>query len=711
MVAEWSSSHTYDATDIVTNYKKVYECKPHPFSGWCNDYEPGVESALPGSGGVMIPWRDAWTEKGDCREIEMDFTTSLLDSSESVYDSELCATPIYGKGDVFSAKDRVMNEDAIYECNVPSWCSSSIKEYEPGRGTYWKLAWTLVQESLGCPDVTDDPASDAAVATLAADYPAPTSYPTKLGRAVYYGDFRTTSCQNINDLMQSTPDWLQEEDMFKSKEECCNEMFSWLPLKTCLGPNFVESNYVIGSRSPTLTPTMSPTTVPSSRPSVSISSVPSSSPSSTTELDSDSIHQLSAATPTPPTNEDKLTVTSTSINQSEPDANFLVEMLGWANVDMLPGESFVDIFSSTSSPVEESSQISELTLPIVSDATLSRNRRSANFGSNTVLAVDGEADNRYDSLLKFDVGMIDTTRNIESAVLRVYSQSSCLETTFTTTVDSDWDHAEVTWDTAPSARRGGVLFGAIKDVELNEWYEIDITTAIEWHGNSTNFSLGDSNDSFLSIRLASTEKSRCLYSSMESGAHAPVVAIKYLMHDVVADPKPAAGQFILLQADADSTISASQPTTVLSKEPTLMVEFDPFTRNIHDALIRFDLSKTGGTYPRSAILSLFSEISCKSAGTIATTSGDTDWDESTITWSTAPGAGDGGQYQSNGVMIGTFGAVSKNRWHGFDVSEAIRIAILAKKKDATFRISSGNTESCLYSSIESGREPKLMISF
>ena len=717
-------------------------------------------------------------------------SSTIHTSSSGVYDSELCATPIYGEGALFTAKDRVLNQDAIYECNVPSWCS--MRGYEPGQGSYWKLAWTLLHESLGCPDVPDDPTSDgdhtphshplnavdvdgeecprslfgwaaspdcssyywcthglrssmtyscvdgqkfdvsksacslgytcpvaaaAPTATstisktaiehataIAVDYPAPTSYPTKLGPAVYYGDFRTTSCQNINDSLQVKPDWMREEDMFKSKEECCKEMFSWLPLANCLGPGFVESNYLVGSRSPTLNPTMSPTTVPSSRPSFS---VPSSSPSLPREVDSNSIHQHS--TMTPPTTEDELKATSTSQNQA--DTNFLVDLLGWSNADMLPEPegSTADIFSSTSLPVEGESQISELTLPIVSDATISRNRPSANFGANSALAVDGGAPQdassekeKLDSLLKFDVGMIDSTRNIESAVLRVYALSNCLGTTFTATVNSDWNHEKVTWDDAPSVR-GGVLFGAIKEVRQNEWFEIDITRAMKWLDKIS------PNGSFLSIRMASTENSRCLYSSMESGgANAPGIVVKYLTHDV-ADP-PAPGQFILLEADADSTISASNPTTVLSKEPSLKVEFE--LGKIHDTLIRFDLSETVGTNPRSAILSLFTEMSCPSAGTFTTIADDFTWDESTITWSTAheAGDGDGDGDQLNGVMIGTFGAVNKNRWYGFDVSEAIRVAILTEKKHVTFRIS-GNAETCMYSSKERGRGPKLMVSF
>ncbi len=158
VIPEWSSSDVYNAADLVSNHNKVYQCKPYPFSGWCNDYEPGVQSALPGSGGVSIPWRDAWVEKGDCIEtqietqieVQMHLTGSKFTSSSDVYDSELCATPTYREGVSYAVKDLVLNHDAIYECNVPSWCSNRI--YEPGQKTYWKMAWTLMHESLGCPE-------------------------------------------------------------------------------------------------------------------------------------------------------------------------------------------------------------------------------------------------------------------------------------------------------------------------------------------------------------------------------------------------------------------------------------------------------------------------------------------------------------------------------------------------------------------------------
>ncbi|WNY87961.1 glycoside hydrolase family 19 protein [Leclercia adecarboxylata] len=53
--AAWSANSKYNAGDIVNNHGKLFQCKPFPYSGWCNSapayYEPGVGLA----------WADAWT--------------------------------------------------------------------------------------------------------------------------------------------------------------------------------------------------------------------------------------------------------------------------------------------------------------------------------------------------------------------------------------------------------------------------------------------------------------------------------------------------------------------------------------------------------------------------------------------------------------------------------------------------------------------------
>ena len=51
----WSANSKYNAGDIVNNHGKLFQCKPFPYSGWCNNaptyYEPGAGLA----------WSDAWS--------------------------------------------------------------------------------------------------------------------------------------------------------------------------------------------------------------------------------------------------------------------------------------------------------------------------------------------------------------------------------------------------------------------------------------------------------------------------------------------------------------------------------------------------------------------------------------------------------------------------------------------------------------------------
>ena len=53
--AAWSANSKYQAGDIVNNHGKLFQCKPFPYSGWCNNapayYEPGAGLA----------WAEAWT--------------------------------------------------------------------------------------------------------------------------------------------------------------------------------------------------------------------------------------------------------------------------------------------------------------------------------------------------------------------------------------------------------------------------------------------------------------------------------------------------------------------------------------------------------------------------------------------------------------------------------------------------------------------------
>ena len=59
-VAQYVENNGYVAGSNVKNSGKRYECKPWPFSGWCNG---AAWAYAPGTGAY---WADAWVEKGTC---------------------------------------------------------------------------------------------------------------------------------------------------------------------------------------------------------------------------------------------------------------------------------------------------------------------------------------------------------------------------------------------------------------------------------------------------------------------------------------------------------------------------------------------------------------------------------------------------------------------------------------------------------------------
>jgi hypothetical protein len=173
-------------------------------------------------------------------------------------------------------------------------------------------------------------------------------------------------------------------------------------------------------------------------------------------------------------------------------------------------------------------------------------------------------------------------------------------------------------------------------------------------------------------------------------------------------PPPVIGDFILLKATDDATVVGSNPSRNFGNEPNLLTTFDPDTRDILDSLIRFDLTELVSTPARTAVLSMYSETDCLSAGMFTTTSGNVDWTEDQVTWASAPMYEPGTR---DGTSLGVFGAVQANAWNAFNVVSAINDAVKLGKSSVTFRISSGNLNPCQFTSRNGGRAPKLMVAF
>mmetsp|Transcript_13268 Transcript_13268/g.25264 ORF Transcript_13268/g.25264 Transcript_13268/m.25264 type:complete len:282 (-) Transcript_13268:82-927(-) len=281
-------------------------------------------------------------------------------------------------------------------------------------------------------------------------------------------------------------------------------------------------------------------------------------------------------------------------------------------------------------------------------------------------------------------------------------------------------------------------------MEKNRWYELDMLPALQWNDALSGFTSG----TYLGVRITTADDQRCMFASKESGeSTAPYLTVVYreeeeeeeeiygnanngaLVSNLSSPGSGAAssyssepiapGQFLLLRATDDATIDPKSPnagvqSTQGTLDPLLLKNaFDISNFLVLDFLIRFDLSEMKNTRPRTAVLTLYAESTCTSAGKFVTTTAAAasgDWSEDTVSWSNAP-AHDPSAGPEGGTEIGTFGEVFEGNWYGFDVARAVADAIDANRTSLTFRVSSGNSGVCEFSSRRSGRDAKLMVAF
>ena len=612
-----------------------------------------------------------------------------------------------------------------YDCHLGLLFDSTQLTCAPAESVECGAFWQNFVDEMAAPPPPPSPLVAAGVPT-----PMPSPRPSTAGEPIYYVDFPSQSCKSD---INSKPGWVSSEDLFSTKKECCEVMVDWISLEQCLGANWVETNVVFEpTTNPTVTPTLSPSETVSQAPSLAPSGKPTHSP---TPSPSDPPAAIDVLT-LPPTSHllaDDVIQTKTdagvtgdpsSSGMEGDDGSYLMELLEWANNGVDPFSTAISwqivdqrsqgkstTFSSTSD-----TSIIELLLPVVADATISSVRTEVNFGMQSALAVDGggSRDEKYDSLLKFDISLLDTSRPVESAKLKLHALAGCSAGgMFSSTLsDQDWESDKVTWISAP--KTDGAI-ASLGQVSSGQDINVDLSSAMSWHEAATSAS---SSYKYMTIRIESSEHSRCLYSSMEGAeSEAPTLEIKYKQETAIITSDGSSeeslmtiahGDFLELSATDDATVVALQSKRNFGQEPNLLAAYDSYTRGIFDIIIRFDLSQIQDTIPRSSVLSLFAETDCESAGTFATTSVNLPWTEDSVNWSNAP------VYDPRavgGTMIGTFGGLKGGNWYGFNVHQALTNALLAGSDAVTFRVSSGDLHPCQYSSRNGGLAPKLMVAF
>lgn len=367
-------------------------------------------------------------------------------------------------------------------------------------------------------------------------------------------------------------------------------------------------------------------------------------------------------------------------------------------------EAFIGISSSTSS-------ISELIVPVTGDATISPKRPDLNFGLNSMLALDGaDAHEQFDILLKFDFSIVDETFKIKSATLKMFATQDCPfggNYYSTTSINSNWEPPSISWNTAPKSL---ALLDSLGGVAADNWYSVDVMYLFNLRLST-----------YATIRVESTTIGRCMFASMENkSTNAPYIVIEMekpqsqiigmsssLNDESVPVPMQqllpmTSGEFAMVRASADSTIDAIRVNEKLGALPSLHISLSVSPRQVLESLIQFDLAEFQRHKPKSAMILLFPEMACHSAGRIAVTNMQKRWSEKEMNWANSP---------ETEFVVGTFGSVKAGHWYGFNVLKALEWAHGKGLESITFRLLSDGDYLCQFSSIDSGRAPKLVASF
>jgi glucose/arabinose dehydrogenase/chitodextrinase len=141
---------------------------------------------------------------------------------------------------------------------------------------------------------------------------------------------------------------------------------------------------------------------------------------------------------------------------------------------------------------------SQLSLSPSDDATVRESRPDRNYGTDPLLEVD--LSSRKDILLRFEVSGIGSS-SVSSALLRVFAEDgSPFGGEFFLVTDTAWNESTVTWNSAPI---GTDSLGALGEVDVGSWYEIDVTPQV-------------TGDNPVSFRIVSSSSNGADYASKEN---------------------------------------------------------------------------------------------------------------------------------------------------------------------------------------------------
>ncbi len=120
--AHYTQGGGYVAGSQVQNNGTLYECKPFPFSGWCNG---AAWAYAPGTGTY---WSSAWTAIGPCQSSK---TTSLNTSAYTLYPN-----PIIDTNEIHLKVSKTSNASIILYNQIGQRITSIVSHKELAQGTH-----------------------------------------------------------------------------------------------------------------------------------------------------------------------------------------------------------------------------------------------------------------------------------------------------------------------------------------------------------------------------------------------------------------------------------------------------------------------------------------------------------------------------------------------------------------------------------------------
>ncbi len=357
-------------------------------------------------------------------------------------------------------------------------------------------------------------------------------------------------------------------------------------------------------------------------------------------------------------------------------------------------------------------------LIVSEDATIMKSSPDLNNGLKPTLKVKlSTGPHGHDSLLRFIIP--ESGLSVSTAILKVYSLSNAADggviaAAASAPSDSSWYETSVTWNSAPELGRQMVDIGPVQE---DRWITVDVSEVASGLRGK---------EGAITIRISSKDSRMVEYSSKE-GSHPPEILITYSGEQNSSmgatssvekiDPIPVAasvsvnpvtpsstttptaissGPDLVLIPSDDATIVEGHADENYGKESTLQVDDDSGTYN---SLIRFDLSDVDTSSVTSATLRLFCTDGADDGGIFGKTI-DSNWDEASVTWKSAPAA--------FGAPFHSLGHVQEATWYDIDVTDVFFTAHNTLNA-VSIRITSKSWNRAGYSSKEGSNPPQLVI--